>query len=460
MMRLFALYENLTGFALPLCSALPNRMYPETPVSQSSNIVDISNVGLKQFWNLKSHMQDASQLATAYYPETLDRIFIIGAPSFFPTVWGWIKRWFDPITVAKIFILSKANMLSTLQEFMELEDIPKKYGGKLDYQFGQLPNLDPMFDQNLRWINPHHENGRNTFPTGPIRLRKSDNGELVAVAVGSEGGKLREIPIAAMRAPQVDRSAPLGGGDTRRLELYRTATNATDTHPPTPPEGYADLESPPSETISPPPGVVPPPTDASRGATTTLPYRPAQETSPTPYQPAHEIPPISYRDDMTTTDISRPGPTSVSREPTYETSPAPYRAGTTSTRYEQQEHTLADGEVADSTPTLRDTGDGDKHGVIEPRTVGQAPKEHPMPEQPEEPQPSYLEQAYATAAGVAGAALKAVGLSKEGEKAEEEGEQTEERAVPEDPRVDNAQEKNVEEFLREQYKSKESKTSE
>ena len=75
MLRLFALYENLTRFVLPLCSAIP-RPHPETPVSQSNNIVDISNVGLKQFWNLKGHMQDASVLATAHYPETLDRIFV------------------------------------------------------------------------------------------------------------------------------------------------------------------------------------------------------------------------------------------------------------------------------------------------------------------------------------------------------------------------------------------------
>lgn len=80
LVRLFALYENLIQFALPLCTALPNRPYGETPVSQSNNIVDISNVGLKQFWNLKGHMQDASTLATAHYPETLDRIFVSGAP--------------------------------------------------------------------------------------------------------------------------------------------------------------------------------------------------------------------------------------------------------------------------------------------------------------------------------------------------------------------------------------------
>jgi len=75
MLRLFALYENLTRFVMPLC-AVPGRPNPETPVDQSNNIVDISKVGLKQFWNLRSHMQDASTLATAHYPETLDRIFV------------------------------------------------------------------------------------------------------------------------------------------------------------------------------------------------------------------------------------------------------------------------------------------------------------------------------------------------------------------------------------------------
>ena len=49
MMRLFALYENMCRFILPLCSNIQDRAYPETPVSQSNNIVDISNVGLRQF---------------------------------------------------------------------------------------------------------------------------------------------------------------------------------------------------------------------------------------------------------------------------------------------------------------------------------------------------------------------------------------------------------------------------
>lgn len=75
LLPLFALYHNLLNFILPLCSSL-ERPRPEVPVTNSTNIVDIQGVSLRQFWNLKNHMQDASVLATAHYPETLDRIFV------------------------------------------------------------------------------------------------------------------------------------------------------------------------------------------------------------------------------------------------------------------------------------------------------------------------------------------------------------------------------------------------
>ncbi|WEW56007.1 hypothetical protein PRK78_001442 [Emydomyces testavorans] len=141
LLRLFALYESMTRFVMPLCSSLP-RPNPETPITSTTNIVDVSGVGLKQFWNLKGHMQDASVLATAHYPETLDRIFIIGAPSFFPTVWSWIKRWFDPVTTSKIFILCSSEVKSTLTSYMDPSSFPKQYGGELEWQWGDMPNLD------------------------------------------------------------------------------------------------------------------------------------------------------------------------------------------------------------------------------------------------------------------------------------------------------------------------------
>jgi hypothetical protein len=201
LLRLFALYENLTRFVMPLSTVLTDRAYPATPITQSNNVVDISGVGLKQFWNLRAHMQDASQLATAHYPETLDRIFIIGAPSFFPTVWGWIKRWFDPITTSKIFILSAAEMETTLKQFIDPANIPKKYGGELDFNWGDYPKLDPILKDVVTW-----QNGFTDFPPGPMYWHdKGDSIELEAV--GSEGGVQRSKIVCTVRKTHLARQA-------------------------------------------------------------------------------------------------------------------------------------------------------------------------------------------------------------------------------------------------------------
>ena len=194
MLRLFALYENLTRFNMPFCTQLPDREFAEVPITMSTNIVDISGVGLKQFWNLKGHMQSASQLATAHYPETLDRIFIIGAPPFFSTVWGWIKRWFDPITVSKIFILGSHEVKSTLESFIEPKNIPKKYGGELDYKFGELGVPDPAWEGVVTW-----ENGHSSFPSGPLLWEDSEDGKSMSCfGLGSVDGKPRHEKLCTM----------------------------------------------------------------------------------------------------------------------------------------------------------------------------------------------------------------------------------------------------------------------
>ena len=194
LLRLFALYENLTRFSQPFCSQLTDREYPDVPITLSTNIVDISGVGLKQFWNLKSHMQAASQLATAHYPETLDRIFIIGAPVFFSTVWGWIKRWFDPITVSKIFILDPSEVKSTLEGFIEPRNIPKKYGGELDFAFGRPPVPDSSWEGVISW-----EKGYSIFPTGPLLWEEIDGGKrLACVSYGTEGGEKRTERVCTL----------------------------------------------------------------------------------------------------------------------------------------------------------------------------------------------------------------------------------------------------------------------
>ena len=92
-MPIVALYEALLQLIMPLLTSLPDRPNMETPVTASCNIVDITGVGLKQFFQLRNHLAEASALATARYPETLDSILVIGAPAYTELIFDFISRW-------------------------------------------------------------------------------------------------------------------------------------------------------------------------------------------------------------------------------------------------------------------------------------------------------------------------------------------------------------------------------
>lgn len=91
-----ALWEFMGRFTHPLCSHLPHSTSP-TPICSVFSIIDFDKVSFKSLWSLRGHLQEASGLATANYPETLHTIAVVNAPSFFPTVWGWIKVGHGPL---------------------------------------------------------------------------------------------------------------------------------------------------------------------------------------------------------------------------------------------------------------------------------------------------------------------------------------------------------------------------
>ncbi|KAJ3011324.1 hypothetical protein NUW54_g2211 [Trametes sanguinea] len=124
---------------------------------------------------LRAHLQEASALATANYPETLSTIAVVNSPAFFPTVWGWIKvrpfvrlsvrpsvaaaerervrgrvlkreahrrqPWFDEGTRRKVHVLGR-DPGPTLRTLIDPKDLPKPYGGELDWKFEDEPALD------------------------------------------------------------------------------------------------------------------------------------------------------------------------------------------------------------------------------------------------------------------------------------------------------------------------------
>lgn len=84
------------------------------------------------------------------------------------------------MTVSKIFILGKNEVLPTLMNFMESSSIPKKYGGKLDWAWGDMPDLDDEIREALE------RDGNKGWVKGPALWLNNER-----VVVGSENGKAR-----------------------------------------------------------------------------------------------------------------------------------------------------------------------------------------------------------------------------------------------------------------------------
>jgi len=128
------------------------------PITSVFSIIDLGGVSLATMWSLRHHLQQASEIATAHYPETLHKIAVVNAPSFFGTVWGWIKAWFDEGTRTKVHVLD-SNPGPTLLKMIDAENLPKIYGGELHFSFEDEPVLDEPAKQVL---------GQDALPSGPV----------------------------------------------------------------------------------------------------------------------------------------------------------------------------------------------------------------------------------------------------------------------------------------------------
>lgn len=197
--------EYVTRFTQRLCTQLPHPTdgHGGVIIDKTTNIVDLSNVGLRKFWTLRSLLQTASSMATAHYPETVERIFVVGAPYFFPTIWSLATRWFDPATTRKIVVLQASQATATLRQFIEPENLPKRFGGSLDWAMGMHPILDAETKSIVGRL-------ADTWIEGPIRYISRPEGD-VLMAVGSEDGKVRRDVLAEFLGKQPP-SVPLSHG--------------------------------------------------------------------------------------------------------------------------------------------------------------------------------------------------------------------------------------------------------
>lgn len=183
-------------------------------------------------------------------------------------MWGWIKRWFDPITVSKIFILGPHEVKPVIESFIHPANFPTTYGGQLEWKWNDPPTLDPAIDEAVTW-----ENGFTHFPIGPMYWRpiEGDPDRLECFAVGTEKGQDRRIRVCTIKRtyrppgpkteeePVVAKVETVPRAEAEKEMAAGTPGPAVEATPAAPASGADDIVPPPT------PGEAgPPPPDAVR----------------------------------------------------------------------------------------------------------------------------------------------------------------------------------------------------
>ena len=76
-------------------------------------------------------IKEQAAIDSLCFPETMSKMLIVNAPTFFSASWRIIKGWLDARTSAKIEVISsKPKMEARLLEFIDAEQLPSDYGGK------------------------------------------------------------------------------------------------------------------------------------------------------------------------------------------------------------------------------------------------------------------------------------------------------------------------------------------
>jgi hypothetical protein len=86
-----------------------------------------------------------------------------------------------------------------LSEMIDPVNIPCKYGGRLDFEFGMLPDLDLQIKDEVDWENRDGAYMAEDLPQGPMRWIRHEDGRRTAIAVGTMKGEQRKAAVMTTR---------------------------------------------------------------------------------------------------------------------------------------------------------------------------------------------------------------------------------------------------------------------
>lgn len=104
---------------------------PEFTRFEAITILDMAQLTVAQLNSrTMAIIKEQSAIDSLCFPETMNKMFIINAPTFFTATWKIIKGWIDPRTANKVAVLGpRSSWEPKLLEYIDAEQLPSDYGG-------------------------------------------------------------------------------------------------------------------------------------------------------------------------------------------------------------------------------------------------------------------------------------------------------------------------------------------
>ncbi|CDH50451.1 sec14 cytosolic [Lichtheimia corymbifera JMRC:FSU:9682] len=143
-------------------------------INRETVIFDCTNMNWGQFHMPALYFIKAiSDTDQKYYPETLNKLYLVNAPSAFVMVWKIVKAWLDPGTIEKIQILGK-DFKDVLLQQIPAENLPSFLGG--DCTCSHMPGgcVPSQILKNIPEIQAQAHNEKTEFPYNKDIMEKAE----------------------------------------------------------------------------------------------------------------------------------------------------------------------------------------------------------------------------------------------------------------------------------------------
>lgn len=181
-------YEAFTYFRLPACSRQQNHL-----VETSCTILDLKGISITTATQVYSYISAASHIGQNYYPERMGKFYVINAPFGFSAVFSVIKKFLDPVTVNKIFVLGSKYQAELLKQIPP-QNLPKSLGGQSESVGGvELADDGPWRDP--QYVGPEGMAPRSSSETFNATLSEPVAGTKVTSAAAPVAGNTAPAPM-------------------------------------------------------------------------------------------------------------------------------------------------------------------------------------------------------------------------------------------------------------------------